>query len=270
MSRPRRCRRLRPPPGGGARRGAGAGPGPARAHGFTLLELLVGVSAFALLSVALYSGFQLGGRSLAAGERASDHGEQLRLVSGFVRRELGHAQPIAVSDGRRWAIWFEGGAERVRFLTDVRPRHGLGGLHVMEIRVEEEAGERSLTVARAPFHPDLDSEALLARAERSVLAEGLAAAEFAYFGSTRRGRRPDWHGRWDAGRQLPWMVRLRVVGPGRRPWPDLAVTLPVRNVRFQATASAQRLLERDSAGGTLGTGPPPEPGAPQADDGSDR
>lgn len=229
------------------RRTAGHAPRPSQ-RGFTLLEALVGITIFSLVVVALYAGFRLGVRSWDAGEQAHATTSELRLASGFIRRQLSQAFPLAVSTGSAWRLWFEGSAERVVFVSEMPAHLGEGGMYELTLSVDESDDGERLMVSRRLLHPDVEEGAAGTRDEKRPLLEGLESARFDYYGSLHADGEPTWQASWDNAQRLPSLVRLRVTSRSAGPWPEMLVRLPTDGVRYQRSTG--------SGGREIGNVPP--------------
>ena len=211
--------------------------------GFTLLELLVGMTVFSLLVVTLYSGFRLATRSWEAGAGSTEASNERRLASAFIRRQLGNAFGLAVRDGGGWRLHFEGSQERLMFISDVSRYVGQGGMYEMTVAVEGDS-ERRLTVA----HRLLRSAEGRASDDRDALPKSLiddvVAAEFAYFGSPRKRMDYGCYDNWENAERLPSLVRVRVSTRTAGDWPEIMVHLKADAIQYQQAGSPD---EDDSA-----------------------
>ncbi|MEM7251182.1 MAG: prepilin-type N-terminal cleavage/methylation domain-containing protein [Pseudomonadota bacterium] len=174
-------------------------------RGFTLVEMLVGLALFSLVSVALYGSLQAGMRTSEAGTERADAMQELRIVSGFLRRELEDVFPlINVQKGKRGAV-FEGEADWVKFAVDRPALRGPGGLYEVRIENTREDGKRVIAMSWNLLHPDLidEEDAVQTR----IIAEDLEAT-FSYFGRQKRTEDPEWHETWSSESETPMMVRV--------------------------------------------------------------
>lgn len=201
-----------------------AGPG----AGFTLVELLVALTLFAIMSVLLFSGLRFGVRAWEVG---GDRIERLALVESvqnLLRRQLSQASlPYIPVDVRARApvSGFIGTSDAVRFIARLPAHRGSGGLYVFLLSAKHTGTRAELRLSWQTFLPDaLSPESFEPEDERSLL-DGVADFQFAYYGSYDPARAPQWNETWDGILGLPDLIRIRVTFPPGdiRRWPDLVV-----------------------------------------------
>ncbi|GGF36530.1 general secretion pathway protein GspJ [Aliidongia dinghuensis] len=192
--------------------------------GFTLLELLVVLAIFGLMSVLLSGGLRTIGHLVAGGTDRLDRASGLALTSNFLERVLADARPLPTGDGED-AVAFDGTANGLRFVGPPPVYLAPGAFHAERLGVEDEGGRHRL-VFRAGALGD-------ARQSRSVLLDGVGAARFAYFGADVGAGRPGWHDRWPGAWGLPALVRLRITFADGSSAPDLVVAPRPAEAGFQ-------------------------------------
>ncbi len=211
--------------------------------GFTLIELLVALTLLGLISVVLFGGLRFGSRAWEAGNVRAEQLAQIQAVQALLRRRIAQAQPPGAqppgaqppnSDaaGRRGA--FAGESDVMHFLAVVPSRAGVGGIYAFDLAVIEDSAEGGAQAVQLEFtwrlhraddaaEPGDTPEAGLGG--RRVLIEGLARAQFRYFGASAPGQTADWRDRWDSEAVRPGLVEIEAdfpAGAGRF-WPNLLV-----------------------------------------------
>lgn len=184
-----------------------------RDAGFTLIELLVALIVFALISALVGAAVRAG---LGGARRMDAHAlrlEEVRLAQSFVRRQLGAAQPMFWRDDERRGLAFVGAPDHVDFVAEAAPQLG-AGLHAF--RIARTAS--GIELLWAPLGPEADGFAF-EPAQRRLLAGGLGAVRFSYYGAPRPSEPPDWRDDWE-GRELPQLVRIAAAAAD---WPALVV-----------------------------------------------
>lgn len=192
-------------------------------RGFTLVEMLVAATLFALVMMLATEGLRAGLAAWHAAGRRAASDAAVADAQRFIRRILAEAWPDAVrQDDGALAVAFEGEPTRLRLLAMVPP--GAGVFSAVELRLE--GGALVAVVAavdpasRRPFEA-------LAMGRTTVLLDGIAAGGFAY--DDADGRSLD---RWSGRNRLPRLARLRLAFADGDPrvWPELWVASPMVGV----------------------------------------
>jgi general secretion pathway protein J len=197
--------------------------------GFTLVELLVALTLLGLISVVLFGGLRFGTRAWEAGDRRAAQLAQVQAVQALLRRRIAQALPPglgAAAAVEKRAV-FAGETDVLQFFAAVPSRTSVGGIYAFDLAaIEDDSGVRlELTwrLRRADDEADDTPEAGLGG--RRVLIDGLAAAQFRYFGAPEPGQTADWRDNWDGNAGLPELVAIEAEFPdgGGRAWPVLQV-----------------------------------------------
>lgn len=191
--------------------------------GFTLLELLVALTVFGFLLVALNQGVQTGLNIWNVESRRVDKTWDLDASARLLRTVLMQIRtsPVAsINPGSpAVAISFAGKADELSFVGDLPTGFGTDTSANITLRL---VGTR-LVAAWQPHRHELSGSS-----PPSTISEILRSVdhlEFAYWGlPAPTALSPTWLAAWD-GPSLPDLVRVRI-GFGRedpRHWPDLIV-----------------------------------------------
>lgn len=194
-----------------------------REAGFTLMEVLVAFTLFGLLSMLLLSALRLG---TAAWHRSDAHAARLQDVlhaQTLLRRLIGNAYPLFVTlPAARGFVDFEGNADTLIFLSEGPMSLGSGGRFRFSLSAAQHDRRTDLVL---DAHPELAIEGSSSASPRRTVMADLAAVEFAYFGTKRRGEAAQWHSEWGKELELPQLVRIKVTfaDGDAGVWPDLIV-----------------------------------------------
>ncbi len=202
------------------------------ARGFTLLELLIGMTLLGFILALLFGGFRLAANSWDAVEARVERTNDQQLARALVRRLLAQMQPLRWKKAVNQPIAFVGERKVLRAVAPLTGQAGAGGLRLIELGQESgeptQAGQTGsrplrLVLRHAPLLYDAeDFTAGLGEAKNHVVLGDLDAVEFSYFGPEKRGDPPRWQDAWTNQEQLPQLVRLRLRSR-EAGWSDLVV-----------------------------------------------
>jgi general secretion pathway protein J len=198
-------------------------------RGFTLLELLIGITLLSFILALLFGGFRLASNSWDAVEGRTERTANEHLGRNLVRRLVMQIQPLRWGKAASRPLAIHGERSVLRAVAPLAEQAGAGGLHVIEFRVENtKAGEKAtpgmrLVLRHAPlrYGAEAFTEGLGDALDHLVL-EDLEAAEFSYFGPERKGEPPRWQESWTNPEQLPLLVRLHLASKDAG-WADLVM-----------------------------------------------
>jgi type II secretion system protein J len=195
-------------------------------RGFTVLELLVSISILALLMVFLFGAVRVGTRSQRAVSDVVDRTEQITAVHRLLRAQLAVALPIGAETSRDRAISFEGRRDSVDFVAPPTEALTTMALQRLSIGIDEDRTRRRDLVAR--WQPYVGGDRRVIGEPRvSVLLDGIASAEFAYYGRATAIEQPAWQDSWYRADALPELVRLSLRFQDGSLMPALVVALRV-------------------------------------------
>ena len=192
-----------------------------REAGFTLVELLVALAILAMIATLISNATAIGAAGTEVVERKAEWLGELRHGQSMIRRHLAEARPVRWADGRRTVTAFEGTADSVSFVSVMPAWPDMAGLYLVRFQLVD--GElvmtRRITAGESPeFAFDRHSE-------RRVLATGVSALRFSYFGTDDPRQPAAWSERWQRRGHLPSLVRVSVTyaDPAKARWPTLTV-----------------------------------------------
>jgi general secretion pathway protein J len=201
-----------------------------RAHGFTLLELMIGLALLGLIMTLVFAGLQLSLRGWDGAEAAGERANRIRLVQALLARELAAVYPYRWKNTVDMNLAFAGAGNSLRFASSTPPRAGQGGLNLVELVFARSAeGMRLLMRRQIPAREQRDFDRL-EEEDSVVLLEGLESAAFEFFGSDTPAGKPSWRDRWEDPQRLPRLVRVSLRAKGYAAWPELVVALRVNEI----------------------------------------
>ncbi len=201
-------------------------------RGFTLLELLIGMTLLGFILALLFGGFRLAANSWDAVEARAERTNDEQLARALVRRLLAQMQPLRWKKAVNQPIAFIGERKTLRAVAPLTGQMGAGGLRLIELVPESGEptqtgqtgnGPLRLVLRHAPLLYDAEDFAGgLGEAKSHLVLGDLDSVEFSYFGPEKRGEPPRWQDAWTNQEQLPQLVRLRL-GSRDAGWGDLVV-----------------------------------------------
>jgi prepilin-type N-terminal cleavage/methylation domain-containing protein len=196
-------------------------------RGFTLLEMLIAFSLVSLLFLALFASFNTIGHSWDAADTRMNKTEDMRLISDFLRRQLGQAMVVKIKgekeDSSVYA--FEGTSTSLRYAAPLQPLQHQGGVFLVELDIVSGKNGKALEMLYAPYRPELTWEDAFKDAKPVPVFDGLKDASFAYFGAEEEGKDPEWSSDWEDKPLYPQLLKL-TLADAERAWPEMQVSLP--------------------------------------------
>ena len=190
-------------------------------RGFTLLELLIGMTLLGFILALLFGGFRLAANSWNAVEDRAERAADEQAGRSLVRRLVTQAQPLHWKLPTGQPLAFEGQREALRLIA---PLAGPIGLRVVELAIEpddrpEHPGPAVRLVLRhGSVRYDIEQFAETVRGQQGhPLLAGLREATFSYFGPEKRGDTPQWLEQWSNPEQFPTLVRLHLAPKNAAP-----------------------------------------------------
>jgi general secretion pathway protein J len=201
--------------------------------GFTLVELLVGLTLASLVAMLAYGGLHVALRSWHAAELRQQQMELEHLTQALLRRLLESPLSVSVRDDEDiQQVAFFGEEQQlifVAYLPALDDSEQLYWVQLVQERLLDEQGLRwQMELRYTPFveadqlNWALLAESLASDGERQVLVENLPKPwAFGYL-ERRADVRDDWQSSWRQRAALPVLLRL---SPPRRPGEALAELL---------------------------------------------
>ena len=214
----------------------------ATSSGFTLLEMLLGLTLLVAMMAMVYGALRLGVRAWDAGDQRVTEAAHWRSVEHFLRRELGQVFPVRWRGVALSQIAFEGTKTDLKYVTGLNLDAGLktGGLAWSQLRLvdgRETGGVRTyaLELNRQSFDIQAKDWSGLTEPSRDAinlipptrLIDGIISMELAYFGAENDIAVADWAETWNFPNRLPQLVRVRFETVRGRSVPDLVFGLRV-------------------------------------------
>lgn len=192
------------------------------ARGFTLVEVIIAASLASLVMLGIISAVRTFGTSLTKAEDRVERIDEMRLASEYLRQLLQTVvsdlhQPLPDGTLR---VYYQGEAQHLQFLTDVPPRHGLGGMSLVDLSLAANGDDSDLVMRVVPWVPQPERMAALDDARPEILIPQVTALQWRY----RHPETGEWSEQWADPDKVPDAVRLDIARSGQA-WPPLIVRL---------------------------------------------
>ena len=197
-----------------------------RQTGFTLLEMLITLSLVSLLFLALFGAFNTIARGWDAADTRMNKTEDLRLISDFLRRQLGQAMAVKIKGKDDTLVYaFEGDSTSLRYAAPLQPLQANGGVFLIQLDIANGKAGKMLQMRYAPYRPDITWDEALADTEPVPVFDGFKDLRFDYFGAEENGKDPEWGSDWQDRNLYPLLLKL-TLSDKERQWPDIIITMP--------------------------------------------
>lgn len=191
--------------------------------GFTLVELLIALLLFSLLSVALFGSIRAGTAAWSRATLLADESDHGLHAQDLLRHLIENAYPLYLLDNANSGhVDFAGSESSLSFLSVAPMALGKGGRARINLTVEPHGDRVDLLIEAKPELAIVNDEAEKAR---RPLLTGASAIVFSYFGKTPADRAAAWHDDWADRAELPRLIRIetRFQANDERDWRDLVV-----------------------------------------------
>lgn len=174
---------------------------PRRNKGFTLIEVVIGLTVTAMLLVVVYGSLHTGIRAHRSIGATVQDNDETRSVTYFLRRQLRRVETNLHKESLR----FSGDRHGLRYA--LRGLRGDPYLHVLRLQAVPESDPRRLEAVIQRI--DEDTARPLSTTMKSRIGGDLRGISFAYFGSADSQTDPAWRDHWEPGEHPPRLVRIR-------------------------------------------------------------
>lgn len=202
--------------------------------GFTLLEVLIGMSIMSIMMLLLFAALNTCVQSWNAGEKKIAQVSQAAIVQRFLRQKLQSTLPLDENFLKDKPFSFQGSSTQLQFVAAMPASAGRLGLQLFTLKLEKNARDiegKHLSVDIKPFFPQSETEQW--REENVVILKKVSQLQFAYFGAVKNSNKDfAWHTTWLERNELPKLVSVNVQLSNGEIWPQLIVALRVDAVGY--------------------------------------
>lgn len=187
--------------------------------GFTLIEVLIGLTLISVMLVLLFASLRIGVKSWNKGESKIIEVGEMASVHNFFYNHLSSALPLWNDfDERNRSFSFQGDEESLQFVSTLPASSGRLGLQVFNIKLIDKA----IIVAIKPFY--LSTEGAEWKIDDVTLIENIKTLTISYFGANRKKQQPQWQSQWTYN-HLPELIKIEIESNKQPYWPDIFLKL---------------------------------------------
>jgi general secretion pathway protein J len=203
-----------------------------KAFGFTLIEVLIGMSLLSIMMLLIFSSLRISIRNWDAGEERILEVSETASVQNFFQRYLTAVKPLQDDFSEdETKLSFQGDTNSLSFVASLPASAGRQGLQVFSLKLKKYEGGDELVVNIVPFYPLADGEEW--QNEEVTLAEKINVFKLSYFGVLEEDESEDslWHEEWLEQNKLPSLVRVEIEFENGMLWPELIVGLKLASAK---------------------------------------
>ncbi|MGH8559032.1 MAG: prepilin-type N-terminal cleavage/methylation domain-containing protein [Methylococcales bacterium] len=193
-------------------------------HGFTLIEIMIGLVLLSIMMTLLFGSIRMGARAWDGGEKRAAEIDTMLVVENFLRKHLSTARPVFddFSNSDEPVFSFSGTDDSIQFVSNLPSSARLGGFHQFNLELVKEGDSLVLVAKLKPFYPALNGDYVSIEDVR--LIGGVDSLEWSYYESDKidpsEGR---WTDAWVDKNSMPVLIQLIVRMKNGGEWPAMIV-----------------------------------------------
>jgi general secretion pathway protein J len=177
-------------------------------HGFTLIEMLVSLTAMAVILMLIGGALRVMGRNWDANAGRIETLDMVSRAFDLLARDTANLQRVMQPSGAP-AYLFSGKGDSLAFVALEPPQPGEAGLYFIVYDAVSNGAVAELIRSRAPYHQGMQRFPGTTPANRVPLLTGPYVYRFAY--GRIVGSKHSWSAEWSFANRLPDLIRLQVL-----------------------------------------------------------
>lgn len=225
-----------------------------RPQGFTLIEVLIGMTLLGVMVTLLFASLRIAAESWHAGEAKIATVNEKAVVYQFFKRHLSTIRPLPLlyddvnQNASAGEMVFQGLPQQLRFAAALPAASLRKGLQVFNLQLAPQQTS-SLQVSLRPY------QALDDGAEPIdppvILLKHVRDFRLAYFGKREEEDVAIWHEEWTGSETLPSLIKVDIELEDRSYWPQMVFALKINAVNSadvvaDDTADAEGMTDAES------------------------
>lgn len=198
-------------------------------QGFTLLEVLIGMSLLGVMMVLLFGSLSVCVQNWDKGEDKIAVVSQKAVIRNFFVNHLQNLLPLQNDLVEPKQLSFQGNQTSLQFVSSMPASAGRMGLQLFTVGMDGSHKQGNIKVSMQPFFPVNDGDNW--KAEDVVILKDVKRLIFSYFGpdEAQLGQVVVWYDTWLERQKTPLLVKVLIEMKNGDVWPEIVVALKVDN-----------------------------------------
>ena len=194
--------------------------------GFTLIEVLIGLTLLSIMFVLLFASFKICADSWEKGEKKVASVNDMAVVYHFFQKHLSVTKPIlneSVVNEKPFS--FQGGTNSLQFVSNFPESAAKPGLQIFNVELVEQDNDTNINVKVTPYNLSDEDQEL--DGDEVSLIKQVSELKFSYFGSEDGLSDGVWVDDWLNKTVLPRLVKINIVLENGNYWPEMIIPLRI-------------------------------------------
>ncbi len=197
-----------------------------RSNGFTLIEVLIGMTLLSIMVVLLFTSLKICADSWEKGESKITNVNEMAVVYNFFQQHLSVARPLWNDGGTEEKTFsFQANSHTLHFVSAFPASAGRMGLQLFSVIFDDASEDADINVSLMPFGTGLENDE--SAIEEVTLIKHVKAFNIAYFGADDSASEGVWVEDWVGKSTLPRLVKIKIELTNGIYWPEIIVDLKV-------------------------------------------
>jgi len=195
--------------------------------GFTLLEVLIGMSIMSVMMLLLFASLRICVQNWNAGEKKIAQISQAATVQTFLYNKLQMALPLDIGSADEKQFSFSGDATQLQFVAAMPASAARLGLQIFKLSLlpgKNKQGKK-LMVDIKPFFRQNDDTSW--KEEQVIILKNIQNFHFSYFGAENTQSEASWQKEWIDKTAFPDLISIDIELSNNELWPQIIVELKV-------------------------------------------
>ncbi len=205
--------------------------------GFTLIEVLIGLTLLSIMVVLLFTSLKICADSWERGEKKIASVNEMAVVYHFFQEHLSVTKPILnETAGEEKTCSFQGGSSSLQFVSNFPSSVNRQGLQLFKVNLVEEGDATNIKVRVSPYYSDGEDED--DTVDEVSLIKRVKEFKLSYFGSEDGISDGIWVDDWLNKTTQPLLVKITIVLENGHYWPDMIIPLKITEAKYNLNLPA--------------------------------